>query len=316
MILVEEFSTAGLSQEYKLPFWNDLAANTVGPMHIEHIGQGPFEGEMCRLKIPGFEFMSPRASPVIVRSRRVDCDRTALNLTLQHVGSSMSITDREEVTLKCGDMVIYDPTRPLECRAYENMQQIVIRLPYRQVAERFPNIESLIGARLSGDSGAGRVVSSFIRNTWQELRADPASEWVEALGDVIWAMLALAYEAGGGARPTDHRFEHYRARMLACIDSHVSEPEFGTRELAEALGVSARYVQILFAKLHTTPSAFILNRRLDLAARQLKACGTRASITDVAFDAGFEHLSTFCRAFRRKFNVSPREYRAGIRAGS
>jgi AraC-like DNA-binding protein len=74
--------------------------------------------------------------------------------------------------------------------------------------------------------------------------------------------------------------------------------------------VSARYVQILFAEMATTPSAFIRSRRLELAAQRLAETGS-VTITDVAYAVGFNDLSSFCRAFRQRFEVSARDYRAG-----
>ena len=80
------------------------------------------------------------------------------------------------------------------------------------------------------------------------------------------------------------------------------------------MGVSARYVQMMFAEMATTPSAYIQHQRLELAARRFAREGAVAMVTNVAFDVGFSDLSSFCRAFRRRFDVSPRDYRAGRRS--
>ncbi len=71
---------------------------------------------------------------------------------------------------------------------------------------------------------------------------------------------------------------------------------------------------MLFAEMATTPTAFIQSRRLELGRQKAGAAeGSKAAITDVAFDVGFNDLSSFCRAFRRRFDVSARDYRAGRR---
>ena len=52
---------------------------------------------------------------------------------------------------------------------------------------------------------------------------------------------------------------------------------------------------------------FVLDFRIERAAQSLKdPC---ASITDVAFGVGFNDLSYFARMFRRRFGVSPSNYR-------
>jgi AraC-like DNA-binding protein len=80
--------------------------------------------------------------------------------------------------------------------------------------------------------------------------------------------------------------------------------------VAQALGVSPRYVQMLFAEEATTPSTYILERRLERAAERLGREGLRQTITEIAFSVGFNDLSYFCRAFRKRFGAAPRDYRA------
>jgi AraC family transcriptional activator of tynA and feaB len=110
--------------------------------------------------------------------------------------------------------------------------------------------------------------------------------------------------------PDRARRESRRRAVLDIVDAHLCEPEISTRAIAGAAGVSPRYVQMIFAGMGTTPSAYICRRRLDVAAERLRHLGKAASITGVAFDLGFNDLSSFCRAFRRRFGQAPRDYRA------
>lgn len=63
-----------------------------------------------------------------------------------------------------------------------------------------------------------------------------------------------------------------------------------------------------------TPHRFILQTRLRRAAVRLR--GSDAPITGIAFDAGFNDLSAFNRAFRATFGTTPTGYRAGRAASS
>lgn len=56
-----------------------------------------------------------------------------------------------------------------------------------------------------------------------------------------------------------------------------------------------------------TPTDYINRARLDYAALQLRM--SQASVTQVAYDSGFENLSHFFHLFRRRFNASPSRYR-------
>jgi AraC family transcriptional regulator len=59
--------------------------------------------------------------------------------------------------------------------------------------------------------------------------------------------------------------------------------------------------------LGETPKQFTLRLRIDHAAAALVS--SRASILDIALECGFESHEVFCRAFRRRFGLSPSAYR-------
>jgi len=59
--------------------------------------------------------------------------------------------------------------------------------------------------------------------------------------------------------------------------------------------------------LGETPKQFTLRLRIDHAAAAL--VHSRTAIVDIALECGFESHETFCRAFRRRFGLSPGEYR-------
>jgi AraC-like DNA-binding protein len=75
------------------------------------------------------------------------------------------------------------------------------------------------------------------------------------------------------------------------------------------LHVTNRYVQALFRDLSTTPSRYILDRRLELAAERLRSSPARR-ISGIAMAVGFGDFAYFSRAFHRRFGLSPRDYRA------
>jgi AraC family transcriptional regulator len=58
-----------------------------------------------------------------------------------------------------------------------------------------------------------------------------------------------------------------------------------------------------------TPHQFVLRTRLHRAAVRLRR--SDEAVSAIAFDAGFNDLSTFNRRFRRVIGVSPSAYRTG-----
>ena len=68
------------------------------------------------------------------------------------------------------------------------------------------------------------------------------------------------------------------------------------------------FLRTFRAVIGMTPYQFLLRTRLHRAAVHLRR--SNAPISTVAFDAGFNDLSTFNRRFRRLTGASPRAYRA------
>jgi AraC family transcriptional regulator len=70
----------------------------------------------------------------------------------------------------------------------------------------------------------------------------------------------------------------------------------------------------LRAVLGETPKHFTLRLRVDRAAAAL--ISSQASILDIALEYGFESHEAFCRAFQRRFQMSPSTYRKRAAMGA
>lgn len=104
------------------------------------------------------------------------------------------------------------------------------------------------------------------------------------------------------------------SRDLARVAVVVRELESSTgrhhtvADFARMAGLSRYYFLRTFKRVTgLTPHQWILRSRLRDAARCLAT--TRASVTDIALEVGFEDLSNFIRSFGAEFGVSPSRYR-------
>ena len=82
-------------------------------------------------------------------------------------------------------------------------------------------------------------------------------------------------------------------------------------ELAEQVNLSKHYFMRFFKKyMGTTCIEYINDYRLNIAANLLIT--TRMQITEIAISIGITNLSYFNRIFRKKYNMTPKEYRSYI----
>lgn len=83
-------------------------------------------------------------------------------------------------------------------------------------------------------------------------------------------------------------------------------------DVAEAVGLSRERLSRLFHEsLGITFSEYLNHARLETARALLAE--TDRSVTDVAFESGFQSLSQFHRRFRTSENKSPSQYRIELR---
>lgn len=96
-----------------------------------------------------------------------------------------------------------------------------------------------------------------------------------------------------------------KAKQYIC-DNFVYD--INVKNVAEHIGIDRTYLFRLF-KIYekTTPSAYILKKRLESAAVKLRE--TDAPITEIALSSGFNDVPHFYKAFCNKFKISPKKYR-------
>jgi len=96
------------------------------------------------------------------------------------------------------------------------------------------------------------------------------------------------------------------AAVLRQLESRLAEPH-SLDDLARLAGLSRYHFLRTKSVTGVTPHQWLLRARLRYAAHRLAT--TRAPVTDIALDVGFEDLSNFIRSFRAEFGVSPSCYR-------
>ena len=109
--------------------------------------------------------------------------------------------------------------------------------------------------------------------------------------------------------PTPTRGDQRRvSATLRQIEAQGQEP-LSLHDLAATAAMSPyHFLRTFRGIVGMTPHQYILHTRLHRAAVRLRR--THDSIAAIAFDAGFNDLSTFNRRFRRKMGLTPGAYRA------
>lgn len=96
-------------------------------------------------------------------------------------------------------------------------------------------------------------------------------------------------------------------KMTIFIARNYTQP-IKNEDIGAAVGLHPDYANTIFKKsFGMTLNQYLLHQRILHVKRQLSV--SNESITQIAYDAGFNSLSRFNAVFREKCNCSPKEYR-------
>jgi AraC family transcriptional regulator len=97
-------------------------------------------------------------------------------------------------------------------------------------------------------------------------------------------------------------------RVLEYIHCHLSG-DLSLEKLASVASYSPFHFQRVFTNMvGESPKQYIIRLRLEKAARHIKVF-PKLSLTEISYDSGFASLSTFSRAFKGFFGISPEHYK-------
>jgi AraC-like DNA-binding protein len=219
-----------------------------------------------------------------------------------------------------GSIYIFNPTRPMTCRLSPDNCQLTLRLP-RDIVDQFLKDEMSRNLKdpvefvdspfcLSKDIPG---LKSFLEGICADLSSpNPSFERRQVAHQAEQLLLSMLLTH------MPHNYSEIYERASACpapyyirrveeyIHAHVRE-DITLQDMANVADTSIRSLQNGFRKYRdASPLEYLRNYRLDLARKDLSDCwSTGRTVTDVAIDLGFTHLSKFSKFYRERFGDMP-----------
>jgi len=220
-------------------------------------------------------------------------------LLLQRSGRAELSQGGRRVVLQARQFTLVDGAQPFSLAAADGFEQVLVSLPRPAVLARARGLERRTALAL-GDSAAESLVLDFVQSL--------AAQAPRLQGAALWHAQAALISLLGGLGPVPAADPHadLMQRALALIELEIADID--AEALAARLGVSRRHLDSVFSRSGRTLGQHLWERRLSLAADQLRGPGQR-SVTEVAHAVGFKDSSHFTRAFRRRHGVTPSAWR-------
>ena len=122
----------------------------------------------------------------------------------------------------------------------------------------------------------------------------------------IMAELASLFAASQAGIPKHGKRFHTIINFILSNLGH--NTALDVRTIAETFGYNEKYLYSLFRKnLNVTPHRYITDRKLDMAVERL--LNTSDTVAAIALDLGYESPQHFMKQFKRRFGVTPSQFR-------
>jgi AraC-like DNA-binding protein len=210
-----------------------------------------------------------------------------------------------------GSVMLGNPRQYFECGHEHGDGDRCVSFWY--APEYFERLAADAGARGSRtEFGVGRLpplrdLSPLVARAALGLTDAVGAPWEELSADLAARVSALASGTSGDWSPALPNAQSRVTRAVRMIDRH-PEASSTLAEMAGQAGLSSFHFLRTFERVTgVTPHQYVLRARLRQAAMRLVA--ESRTVLDIALDCGFGDCSSFNRAFRTEFGVSPREYR-------
>ncbi|WP_062205099.1 helix-turn-helix domain-containing protein [Demequina salsinemoris] len=293
--------------------WQDVVSRCFIPISFGSFEPG-FTARMDHLELDDSISISCVATDghTVNRSERLAARSEVddLHLSLQVASRGTVRQGRRMVSVRPGNASMYATHSPYYLDYSEpGQRQLIVQVSQSALDVPPEVVKGRLGQLSLPANDATRVFFTYALDLHRH-GAPPQSAQAKEAAEVAKDLAATMIRASAeGARVLPRT----RGGLLRAIQDFVSVnlPHVRVDDIAAEFFMSRRTVYHVFEDVGMTPSDYLRNRRLALAAaRLIDPEFTDMPIAEIAVGAGFDDATTFTRAFRRQHGVTPREWRA------
>lgn len=311
---MDVYSTSHVPPGTRAIYWNQVYSSRFAQVTFNPLDREEFEAELKVDHVGDLGIARVHSKPTDIERTRSHIDlssRRLFSFVLQLRGSAVFSHYGHETTLDEGDFTLCDNATPHRLRFTGAADFIILRVNPDVLRTYLPHPERVCGLRLPAREAFTTAAATMVQSLWDQVENGLPSKFgsmiTRSMLEVLATSYAIAFDpwiavsSAVGAR---------RAAARQFIEAHLKDPDLSPGMVARALRISPRYLRMLFAPDQETVSAYILRRRLEECARQIASpLWSGRTLTDIAFQYGFNSAAHFTRVFGDHFGMTPREYR-------
>ncbi len=314
----QSWSSKGLARPEAISAWRDWAASTIGPIEVEVFDPQAFAARWVSHGIGQLRLLHLYAPAQRVTHTGADGSTMRAAPSIQLVYNIRGVSETRmggrHFALAAGQFVLLDNTRFYQMEMATEHEVIDLMMPQVWLERYLPNPQACLARPVDTADGWGAPLGALL-DTIIAGGLDKATLPRPLIAEQIGSLLALAMGTPEAEEALGNSGRHkgqLASRILRRIESDHADPDLTPEMVAAQIGISKRYLQTLLAASGTSFVAELNATRLDRAAELLSnPRNLGLPVADVAFRTGFLDPGYFTRLFRKRFGITPREWRSG-----
>lgn len=309
-------STSQIVPGQRSAHWVRVISETYFPLHLTFRDAATFTGQLERRQMGDVSLSRLATEPLQYERRPTHISHTCEEEYLVTVPRLSPVEFRQlgrEVRCDPGGFILERGDEPYRFAYGAPNELSVLKISRKALAEKIRDPDRLCARIIDARTG----LASLFTNMMGQLHSLPLTEGRAAsvLGRQMVEVLAIALDEAAGEDQqvkTAVRAGHLR-RAEQIIRRNFPNSALSPDLVADACGISKRYLHELFSDTNQTVSQFIREERL-IAARDTIASSPSLGMAEIAYRFGFSDQAQFSRLFRAMFGKTPTDWRREARS--
>ena len=275
------------------------------PFDVSAKSQSSLLGHSCLLSTTG-------SGATVVRDDKLANDDTTPQLVLSVLGGGSSVVTQYQRTahLRPGDLVVYQSTAPYRITFPHGTTRHSLMIRLDDLGLRSRLLAELSARPFGPGDPLTRLVSSYLLQLSSVASRLPGAARDAVEEPAISLTRALLTSVAGDDSAPDALGSSLETRLLEYLRQNFTDREMTAEKIAAVHGISERHLYTVLARAGVTLRPWLREQRLNAAAEALTGpAHRRLTVASIAHRWGFADHAHFTREFRKRFGMTPTEWR-------
>lgn len=293
--------------------WTEQVEDEYWATTIEPYDAKTFTGSIIQRQAGGYGLSKVNVAPHLLKRELKHIRRSEIaDVLLIMINSGSCIVGYANTTIELSptDLCLVNGWEPYSLHVPNDTEMLTFRMPCSALEARSKvKTEKLAFKHMEAQNGIPKITATVLNEAFNQLEHIPRGQdrvLLNNLASIVCASLQVMPDQDND-RST--YYEQLIRSVRRYIEKHIEDEGLNAEMIAQAHGISVRYLNKIFEFEPDTAVKYIRSLRLRLFSQRLLTDSSKSTIKELVFGCGFSDYAHFHRVFKRYFQCTPNEYR-------